>query len=321
WVFGGGAETWFFTTGVQSEVVVFEKTVWNSGFSAVAEQGGRVLVYLEPEVGILIAAAVALVVAFWFRRSDAVSPLAKPLIFSVVWVGPSLLFMALVFSGWERGPRGYALVFLPAFYVLLGIGVATAMDAHLPRLRDPSRRVAAIALACALLVSPIPFLNAEREELIVPAVDDRNTWGTGWLGLKEAFPSNGTAILTSHEWGFARWYFPDYIVWGYLPGTTHPDWNLAAWHFVLEAKDRKDEAPLYGVYRAGSPPREHVIPDGVTRIVLTDFAMAGENGHRALLEDVIVKESILPNGWRVLYFDVDPSRNAIEAYLLPLGTG
>lgn len=322
WIFGGNLETWLFTTRIQSDVVVFANTFWNNGWAAVAEQSGRILVYLEPEVAVLVAALIAIMSAATLGRREEIRTWLEPLRFSLVWVTPSLLFMAFVFSGWARGPRGYALSFLPTLYFLLGVGVGAAVEQGLPRLQAPSRRALGVALACALVLSPLPFLGPEREALMKSDVYDRNSWGTGWLGLKEGFRPNETAILTSHEWEFARWYFPEYVVWGYLPGTTHPDWNLAPWHFVLEARERKDDMPLYGVYRAGVPPRDHVIPDGVSRVILTDFAMAGEGGgSRALLDDVVVKEHILPNGWRVLYFEVDPARPTIESYLRPLGRG
>lgn len=320
WMFGGDLETWLFTTRVQSEVVIFSNTVWTNGWDAVAEQGGRIIVYMEPEVSVLMAGLATTLLALFFLRHEKRGPVWKPIRFAFIWVGPSLLFMALVFSGWARGPRGYALVFLPALYFLLGAGVASAMAAHLPRLESPGRRSVAVAVAAALVLSPLPFLGPERDELIGPDIYGRNSWGTGWLGLKDAWPPNETAILTSHQWEFARWYFPEYVVWGYLPGATHPDWNLAPWHFVLEARERKDDAPLYGVYRAGVPLDKHPIPEGVTRIVLTDFAMAGEDGGtRVVFDDVTVHEAILPNQWRLLYFDVDPSRPFIEDYVVPLG--
>lgn len=243
-------------------------------------------------------------------------------VFLAFWVLPAVMFYLLVFNGWGEGPNGYVLIFLPAVYLVYGlVGDASLtrlqalLRAHRARTRDapPTRApLVALGLSLVLLLPAVP-LAASWEE---PSTEIRehDEWITNWDALEDLHPPGSTAILATYSWSFAKWYFPEYNLWGFWP-IPYEDWDGPPF-LTMESHQREDTVPFYEAHTIPFNESRHRIPEGIERIVLFDFQIAGENdGDRWLKDDVHVEEDTLPNGWRILFFRVDPERPIIEDYI------
>lgn len=326
---------------IQSREAVLEAPVWEGGVDAAREHTARLAYYLHWDAqawGILLATA-ALLAALaslpWLRRAgrnpqptpagvDATDArgadaersgdlVAKPWVIVALWTVPSLLFHAFVFSGWDRGPIGYALVALPGLVVAATWAVETGVR-RLAATRPPKAARAWVAATPLLLLAAVPALAMDAHAYVDQEVTAHDGWAAAWEGLRESHPPGTTSILASYSWAHAMWSFPDYVVWSYTPVGPHnaPDWCL-----TMEARERRSDLDWYRVRADGPPGTLHPIPPGTQAVVLFDFQLAGENGRpRMIVPEVTVEEDFLDDGWRILLFRPTPDRPAIEDYFI-----
>ncbi|MEA3202728.1 MAG: hypothetical protein QOI63_394 [Thermoplasmata archaeon] len=311
----GGLAAYLRWNAIQSQEAVLADPAWVGGWGAVADHAGRLGYYLHWDAfGWLLCLLVAGIAALLVGRPVA-EPGARPWLLLAVWVLPAALFYALVFSGWDRGPLGYALVLLPALWAAAAFAVDAAFSAWRASSAHPRlSRWAPVGAALCLLL-PVPGLAVAALDLHQREVAGHDAWMEAWSRLPATYPPTNTTILGSYSWAFAAWQFANYTVWGVKPVGPH---GRADWDSLVQARGREVDQDWYRV-RAGPPPgTRHPIPNGTQNVVLFDFQFAGENGGpRTLRPDVQVEERFLPSGWRILLFHPDPGRPAIEDYLVP----
>lgn len=313
----GGLAAWRDTTALQSDWVVFSESVFARGWPALADHSQRLAFYFQAEVillGLLLGLALLAILAGRGRRAS--NPLLEippgmPSFF-IAWLLPSLLFYLLVFSGWEKGPTGYALVLLPGVYALFALLAGALLRRSAGAARHPGASRAVAWLAFPLLLSPAPSLVSAWGPFLEGEVRANDAWVEGWLSVKSHYPPNETAILSWYSWAYAKWYFPEYLMWSYLPT---PSQNGADdWILTLETRHRRDDVPFYEALQRGPNQTRHVVPEWVRTIVIFDFQLAGENGAtRRLAEDLPVEEAYAGTS-RLLLLHPDPSLPDIESY-------
>jgi hypothetical protein len=322
WATSGGWEGYRSALRIQGGWVVLQESVLTHGWEGLQDHAARLGFYLRSESEAflpVLALVAAFVGATRWRAGPARMPPTRLVPFFVLWITPSLLFYLLVFSGWDRGPTGYILVLLPALYagaiLLLDHVVKAAQD----RPRHPWVAKGSVAAVPILLVLSGPILLSAWGPWVEDEVRAHDEWAMAWEGLREEFPSNETAILTFYSWYHVKWYFPEYVTWGYFPiprGQQPPDWFL-----VLETRNHRDDVLYYDAHARGPDQTEHPVPSWVRRVVIFDFQLAGEGGETSRLrEDVNVEEASLSNGWRLLYFEPLPEAATIEKHLRPLAS-
>lgn len=328
----GGLADYRRWNAMQSREAVLEAPVWEGGFESAREHTARLAYYLHWDMQawtvLLAVAALLAVLGFLLRpRAPATSPAEvsaqpaeeavrsapKPWAIVALWTVPSLLFHALVFSGWDRGPIGYALVALPG----LVVAVAWTVEAGVRRFAAtrPNRAARAwTAVTPLLLLAAVPSLALDSLAYVDAEVTAHDEWAEAWAGLRDTYPPGNTSILASYSWAHAMWSFPDYAVWSYTPVGPHdaPDWCL-----TMEARDRQSDLDWYRVRAGGPPGTTHAIPNGTDAVILFDFQLAGENGRpRMIVPEVAIEEAFVGDGWRILLFRPTPDRPAIEDYFL-----
>jgi len=315
----GGLSRWAQATRFQTREVVFADAVWNRGAVAWDEHAWRLGYFLRAErshlLPLLLILLLLLGAAAVARRVRPPSPLPRGVpAFLLAWTLPSLAFYLVVFDGWDRGPLGYALVFLPAVYALVG-WLASAAWAALP-LPDVRalHRWGAVGLAFVLL-TPLPALHQDAERLRLDEIVAHDEWARGWDKIRAAYPPNETAILVWYSWAHVKWYFEDYLTWVYFP--SYDVRGEDPWILVWQMQHREDERPFTEAYLSGpqgDPP--HPIPSTIRTVVVFDFQLAGENGAQRRIDPAVNVSEAWAQDWRLLVFHPDASRPAIEDYLV-----
>lgn len=317
-ILASGWSSWRMATQTQSEWVVFRETVFSHGWPLLREHLERMGVFLQNEVVLLVPLAILLLVfliarrrlaALW--RAEQTAPLA---VFIGVWTVPSILFYLLIFNGWGHGPSGYALVFLPAIYAAYGLLGETLLSRTLEAFSSKRARQSAMAIGVVVLLIPAPILVAESYAVIDQEVRSDEVWHENWAGIRDVFDPEDTAILAWHTWPYVKWYFPEYLLWSYLP-LDPPEGQ--PWVLAVETTNRTDNVPLYPAHREGPDRDRNPIPERIDRVLLFDHQLAGEHGEeRRLRAEVTVQETDI-DGWRVLYFEPVPGWT-IEDHFRPL---
>lgn len=324
WATTGGWAGWQRASSFQTYSVILADTVFNGGMAAYLDHWNRLWFFVEAERRFLVPvfAGVVLgtlaVVGLAHRRGRRLpnpGSSARVALFLFLWAVPSILFYLLIFNGWDRGPTGYALAFLPAVYAGWALAIDGCLRLCAGSFSRPFVRKAIAIAAIPILLAPVPGMVQAWQ----PSIDElrgHEEWTAQWGALPTRFPPNETAILSYYSWNHVKWYLPDYLQWGIFPvprGQRPPDWA-----FVMETRDRTDDQLFYAAHLAGPPAQLHRVPEWVRYVVVFDFQLAGENGEqRHLHDDVNVTEAFLENNWRVLYFEPEPSRPFIEDYLKP----
>lgn len=326
-VLSGGWAAYSRATSLQTGLVVFSESVFTDGMPALADHWRRFEIFFAPEARWVAPSFLALLLAgLWAvrrgrRRAATGGPAAgeawpwPPELGTLLalWSLPPALFYLLVFNGWDRGPDGYALVLLPPIYFTVGL-LGDACIRLLPRAWPHAAlgRPAA-AMATAILFLPAAGLIADWQPLLEKEVQEHDEWTDSWLGLHDGLPPNGTAIVASYSWAHVKWFFPDYILWSYMgiPGS-----HLSGpWALTMETRHREDDVSFYDAHYRGPDGTTHPIPAGIERVVVFDFQLAGENdGANVFRPEVEVKEHVMANGWRILYFETDDAHPTIESY-------
>ncbi len=316
-MFGGGFRVWLETTQLQSRVVVFAYTVFNSGWPAVFDNVSRLRIFTEADWILVWAAVPVLLLAVFLSRRNTggarISPTVKQASTALlIWALPSLLFYTFIFSGSHNGPRGYILVVEPAFFAALAVLTQWLYDGVEISFKRPRASVSmGSAVLVLLLLLTIPFGTASAA-LLKKEVRDHDVWSDAWLGLKQEYAPNETALFASHSWGFAKWYFPEYVVWNFMPVT--PDPAGTPLHFIMESRHHVDDVALYDSWVRSAWNTEHPIPPGIRTIIILDFQLAGENnGIRAIRPEIKVDEAHLASGWRLLVMHPDPEHPTVES--------
>jgi hypothetical protein len=317
--FGGGLDVWLATTRLQSRSVVFVYTVFTHGWPAVMNNVRRLRLFTEADVALLWAAIpmTLLVLAtrkrtrtvwpeYGLRRRDATAVL-------LFWALPSVLFYTFIFSGSHQGPRGYILVLEPAMFAVVAIllqKVVSRLFAGSSR-RGASVAVAAVAVLVLLLGIP---LGVASQALLKKEVRDHDTWSREWLRVKDEYSPDDTAIMATHSWGFTKWYFPEYVVWNFMPVT--PDPAGTPLHFIMESRHHEDDVALYDSWLHQAWRSDHAIPPEIHTIILLDFQLAGENDAvRAFRSEIAVEEAHLSTGWRILIVHPDAEHPTVESMM------
>lgn len=312
----GGYASWKRATALQSGWVVFSESVFTKGLSAFTDHAMRLRFYLHFDEPVWWLAASALVALFVLARKDAYKALRWPTGLATLlaaWLLPSLTFFLLVFDGWDKGPTGYVLVLLPGLYMIVGLLV----DASLRLIERGAhwRRPAGVAVVpVALLV--VGSLHAGWPVLLHNEVESHDAWIESWGHLRATLPPDNTTILARYSWAYAKWYFPDYVLWSYLPVEGH---DGPSWLLTLETRDHEDDIRYYDAHYQHAGVGPHTVPASAQNIVVMDFQLAGENGGtRRIAGDVDIREARLDNGWRVLLFHPTANRTTIESYFRPV---
>ncbi|MHB1261358.1 MAG: protein O-mannosyl-transferase family [Thermoplasmatota archaeon] len=325
----GGWGPYSRATSLQTGLVVFAESVFTDGMPALTDHWSRFEIFFAPEARWVAPVFLALLLAGGWavrrgrRRAAFQGHDSKPSglfawppelgTFLALWSLPAALFYLLVFNGWDRGPDGYALVLLPPIYFAVGL-VADACIRALPQAwgHVPMGRAAA-AMATVLLVLPAAGLVGDWDPLLSKEVQEHDEWTESWLGLYDDLPPNGTAIVASYSWAHVKWFFPDYILWSYMGIPSSP--LSGPWALTMETRHHEDDVSFYEAHYRGPDGSTHPIPDGIERIVVFDFQLAGENdGINVFRPEVEVKEHVMANGWRILYFETDAEHPTIESY-------
>lgn len=241
-------------------------------------------------------------------------------LFLGLWALPAIAFYLLIFNGWGEGPTGYILVVLPAVYLVYGLVgdislrrlqallVASRQSARTHPLR---RSLIPVTLSVLLVLPAVPLAIGWSQAS--ESVRDHDEWTENWLALKEAHSPETTAIVASYSWAHVKWYYPEFHVWGLMK--IPADNEQGARHLTVETHKHEDTIPFYEAHAHPDSLNPHRIPDGIERVVLFDFQLAGEQDYDRLLhDDVEVHEEFLQNGWRILYFLVENERPMIEDY-------
>jgi 4-amino-4-deoxy-L-arabinose transferase-like glycosyltransferase len=154
----------------------------------------------------LLAVGLLRFTRWWKARSFAIGSRA---IFFSLWLGPAVLFYALV----HIGEWGYALSVLPGFYVLaaaqLGNGLARVLS---------GRTWARPALA-ALVAGPATiFLFSQDIIFASAAIEYREEAMAAKVAyVRAAFPPESTVILARGDFLHVRYYLPEYKTWYHDP--------------------------------------------------------------------------------------------------------
>lgn len=312
----GGVAGWREANALQSSQVVFgSAAVWNSGWPGVEANVARLLLFLRWELRWALPALAALaLVALALRRHSPARAGPRPelggtLAFLALWAVPATLFYALVFSGWNEGPSGYALVALPA-YLLAG---ATAGRRALACLATRGRAVAAAAGVLALAI-PAAGLASHAHDVRDVQYHEHDAWVEAWSGLPAAFPPSNSSIVAFYEFAHVWYAFPEYTSYNYRPPARGPG-ETPDFLLIQEAKGRRATPDWYDSIAERRTAGPHPLGPGIENLVLFDFALAGENGgERQVRDDVPVLEARLPDGWRVLYVRVTADRPLLEDY-------
>ncbi len=318
-VASGGLDKWRAATQLQSTWVVFSESVFTDGWPAFVDHVQRLSYFLQHEAPLvpILAALCLLAVPAYFsltrtQRAQALGwPSGTPT-FLAAWLLPALAFYVFVFNGWQKGPVGYVLMLLPGVYAVAAWIPDAAVRSFELATPSPTLRQGAAWVALPLLLAPAPFIADGTEPYLDQEVRDHDGWLASWSEIRSEFPPNETALLAWYSWAYAKWYFPDYVLWSYLPVQGHgrPDWIL-----TLESRDHVDDVPYYEAHFPETELAEHPIPPNIRRIVLFDFQLAGENeAVPRLVEDVDVKEAYLSNGWRILYFETGTDHPTVESH-------
>jgi hypothetical protein len=315
-----GLAGWRLAMRIQSEWVVFAEGAWSSGLHGITDRFQRLAFFLKPEstylVGAIGLAVLATIVAS-SARFRATRPWTAWTRFMLAWIGPTCAFYILVFDGWDKGPTGYVLVLLPAVYAALA-RLADALLQH-ARQHPINTRSAPVTpwLIAALLLAPGVGYWHDGQALLRKEVQAHDQWADQWSELSQRFPPNETAILTFYSWSHVKWYFPEYLAWGYFPiprSQRPPDWEL-----FLQTQHHQDDVLYYEAHERGPGQPEHPIPNWIRTIVIFDFQLAGENGEpRRLAPTINVTEEHLPSGMRLLAFVPDGEHATIESCFIPL---
>lgn len=313
----GGFAAWRRATSLQSGWVVFGESVFTKGVPALTDHVARLGYYLRFEVLLLptlAALAALLVLGRRTTRGRWRLGLAWPAgtgAFLAVWLVPSLLFYVLIFNGWNRGPQGYILVLLPGLYAVFAFVADSGLRSLESEPWRPEIRQVATLLAVPLLLFPGPALHAHRNPLLQQEVADHDHWAQEWSKLRTVYSPNDTAILAWYSWAFVKWYYPDYLVWSYLPvpGRGGPDWVL-----TLETRGHRDDVPYYEAHYRGPNQTQHAVPAQIRHIIVFDFELDGDRGWERRLADDIRTEEVQVEGWRMLLFHPDAAHATIESY-------
>lgn len=313
----GGIASWREANRLQSSQVVLGATAWRGGWDVVASNADRLTLYVRWELAWALPALVALVVlgAMAWRMQAAAprphasaSPDRSTWTFLALWGLPATTFYLLVFSGWNEGPSGYALVVLPAYL----LAAALVGRLALAQLGAASVRVALVAGGLAL-AAPVVGLASHAHD--VRDVDYRahDTWAEAWSHLPATFPPANASIVASYQFAHVWYHFPEYTSYDYRPPAQGPG-ETPDFLLIQEARGRRAVPDWYDSIAQRRTAGPHPLDPGIEALVLFDFALAGEGGPRQLKDDVPVREAFLPNGWRVLYVQVTPDRPLLEDY-------
>lgn len=290
----GGLERFRAATSLQTTQVLFAHTVFNAGPDAWQDLVPRLVIYMTPELLVvvpMVLLAVATAMAFGWKV-HLPNPQATLLAW---WMAPALLFYLLVFNGWGVGPDGYILILSPGFYA----GVAWLADGAA---RHVEGRHIAAATGLALIL-PGAALAGQWDDVWAERVEDHDAWSDHWAQLNDdpRFTAETTGILASYSWTHAKWVHPDHIVWslGQIPD------ERGQWFISIQSQHHQDDRRFYDLHIDGPDGKRHLIPEGMSQIVLYDFQIAGENdGARLLKDNVTALEMYLEDGWRILTIEV-----------------
>lgn len=307
-------------TSLQTGLIVFEFTVFSHGLAAWNDHWTRFQLYIQWEVEhVLLFALVGVLIAViaWVlgKAVDFRMDLPKGLLlFIAIWVTPAVAFYLLIFNGWGTGPPGYILVVLPAAYALM----AWAMDWGLRILEAAPRGKFLVYLSPFLLLVPAAGLASEWDPVIQKEIRDHDEWAENWLAMNDELDPNTTAIVSSYSWAHVKWHHPDFILWSFL---NIPPWegHFGPWVLMMQTQHQEEQdRSFYQAHFDGPVGLTHAIPENITKIVLFDFQLAGENdSQRHVVEDVEVKEGFFENGWRYLYIEPQEDKPNIEDYFTP----
>lgn len=311
----GGIAAWRRANSLQSDVV-YERPIWNDP-TMLGINADRLARYLQWElryvVPILAAALLLVLGRMLVKRHDGQASRAgsRPVFFAL-WALPALAFYLSVYSGYGNGPSGYALILLPPLF----LATAALVD-HLVQTLSPRawpRLVAAGVLLVATL-GPLGHLH----DVADVEFRDHDGWSQAWSGLPDAFPPSNTSIVTAYNFAHVWYYYPDYHAYEYRPPGKAvgevPDFLL-----IQHAHQHEATPDWYDTIADRVTAGPHPLQPGVENLILFDFQLAGENGGtRAVRDDVPVLEARLPNGWRVLYVEVEAGRPNLEDYFTMAG--
>ena len=301
----GGLERFREAASLQTTQVLFAHTVFNAGAEAWQDLVPRLVLYMEPELLVvvpMVALCVGAAAACGWRTSWP-GPLSTLLAW---WMAPALLFYLLVFNGWGTGPDGYILVLAPPFY----LGAVVLADRALGHLARDGWTATATAL---VLLAPGIAHAAAWDDVWTDRIEDHDSWADSWAQLNDdpRFAPNNTGILASFSWTHAKWVHAEHHVWslGEIPDPR------GSWFISIHSQHHRDDRKFYDLHIDGPDGVRHEVPAGMERIVLYDFQIAGENdGARLLADDVVAHEAFLADGWRILYIDVEPG-TYVDDYL------
>ena len=303
----GGYAAWSEANDLQGGQVVFARTLFNSGWPAVAENLDRIGLFLQWELRFVLPLVAAfLVIGLVARRFVRAPGSTKAPLFLAVWLSPALLFFATVYSGYNVGPSGYVLGVLP------GLLLGACLLARWALLMVPwSPRAVGVAAVLAVLVAA-NGLATHRYDVADVGYKEHDAWAERWSRLDQSFPPSNSSIVAL--WNFAHvWYhFPEYTSYNFRPSGEGPGEFPVT--FVQEAHEREARPDWYDAAQ-GRVEGPHPLPNGTKHLVLFDFQLAGENGGpRRVLPEVPVREAFLPDGWRVLVVDTTEDRPNLEDY-------
>lgn len=315
--FSGGYGLWREANRIQGGQVVFAKTLFNAGWPALADNLGRLALFLRWELAWVLPVMLAVVLAALASSRRALPgprpSWSGPGVFFAFWLGPALLFFATVYSGYHEGPSGYILVVLPGLLLAACAGCAWALHGV------AWRPVVVLAVAVSAVLVSASGLVSHRYDVADVGYKAHDDWAEAWSHLPESFPPSNSTIVALWEFAFVWANFPDYTSYNYRPFGEGPEEaaNAEPRIFVQEARGGEATPDWYehGRRLEQSP---HMLPNGTRHIILFDFQLAGENGGpRRVLPEIPIREAFLPSGWRVLVIDTVPERPHLEDYFSP----
>lgn len=309
----GGYSSWSSANRIQGGQVVFARTLFNTGWPALADNLERLALFFRWELAWIlpVAATIGLAGLVAPRVTDRGTgnwDWNRSMVFLTLWLAPPLLFFATVYSGYNEGPSGYVLVVLPG--LLLAVCGACARMLQSFHWKTPA--VPALALV-ALFVSG-GGLVSHRYDVADVAYKEHDEWAEAWSHLPESFPPGNSTIVAL--WHFAHVWngFRDYTAYNFRPLGEGPELESRG-VFVQVAQHGEAQPDWYSHDRTKDGPL-HPLPNGTKHLVLFDFQLAGENGGpRRVHSGILIREAFLPNGWRVLIVDTTADRPNLEDYL------
>ena len=128
--------------------------------------------------------------------------------FLALWIGPSLLYYALV----HMGQQGLVFVFLPALLLISAEGVDRLWEARAVWGMVAVGTILAINSAIFCLVPEYPLGEGGQRLLTREAVEATDAYyGDRFEAIRKTFPPDATAIVAA-SWHHVEYYLPEYVV-------------------------------------------------------------------------------------------------------------